>query len=345
MTAKRSCLGAILGIALALGATLPACAADQALIDAARKEGTIVWYVSFIESQLARPMEAAFEKQYPGVHVDLVVGTATDLLTKLLAEARAGQMQADVSHGGSSVWPLIHAGVVLPYVPDSARDFPADLRDPKGMWIADCLYFLVPAINTDMVSADQAPKTMQDLLDPKWRGRIAWAAQMTQGGPPGFIGTVLKSMGEQAGMAYLRKLSQQHIVNVPANQRVVLDQVISGEYPLALSTFNNHSVISAHDGAPVKWLALEPVTETLDTLFLLKGPHPNAGKLFIDFELSEEGQKVFQKASYIPSRPDVDAIPPTLKPEGGHFKAVTLTPDIVEDGLQHWIDIYNQLFK
>ena len=331
--------------AMALGFAFPAAAADPALVEAARKEGTVVWYTSFVESQAARPLAAAFEKRYPGVRVQLVSGTATDLLTKLLAEARSGSIRADVHHGGSSVWPLNKAGVLLSYKPDEAKEFPEGLKDPNGLWTADALYFLVPAINTETVPEAQAPHSFQDLLDPKWQGKIAWTTQMTQGGAPGFIGTVLQNMGEQAGMAYLRKLAAQHIVNVPANQRVVLDQVIGGEYPIALSTFINHSSISQRDGAPVKALTLDPVTGTLDTLLLLKGPHPNAGKLFIEFSLSQEGQTVFSKAGYIPARPGVPAEPASLKPDAGHFRALILSPDMVEANMAHWIAVYNELFK
>jgi len=123
-----------------------------------------------------------------------------NLLTKLLAEARIGSIRADVHHGGSSVWPLVKAGAVQPFKPAEAAFYPAELRDPNGLWTADALYYLAPAINTDMVSAAQAPRSLQDLLDPQWRGRIAWTTQMTQGGAPGFIGSVLQAMGEQAGM-------------------------------------------------------------------------------------------------------------------------------------------------
>ena len=341
-----SCAGlAALAILLAFAPSRTAYSAGPALVEAARKEGTVVWYTSFVESQAARPLAAAFEKKYPGMHVQLVAGTATDLLTKLLAEARAGSVRADVHHGGSSVWPLVKAGAVVPYMPEEAAAYPPALRDPNGLWTADVLYFLVPAINTETLPPAKAPKSFADLLDPQWRGRIAWTTQMTQGGAPGFIGTVLQSMGEDAGMAYLRKLSAQHIVNVPANQRVVLDQVIAGEYPIALSTFINHSSISQRDGAPVQALPLDPVTETLDTLMLLKGPHPNAGKLFLEFSLSEEGQNVFRKAGYIPARPDVPSEPPELKPDAGHFRAIVLSPELVEENMAHWIAIYNELFK
>jgi iron(III) transport system substrate-binding protein len=213
------------------------------------------------------------------------------------------------------------------------------------MWTADALYFLVAAVNTDLVKPADEPKTYQDLLDPKWKGKIAWTNQLTQGGAAGFIGTVLQSMGPDKGMDYLKKLAAQKLVNVPSNQRVVLDQVIAGEYPMAIATFNNHSDISKAKGAPVKWLKIEPVTATLDTVFLLKGPNPNAGKLFIDYILSEEGQNTLREAGYIPSNPKVHAKVPEEKPEGGGFKSLVLTPELVETDLPKWVAVYNDLFK
>lgn len=346
MSIARNCLmGLVLAAATLSGGSDRARAADPALIEAAKKEGQVIWYTSFVENQLARPLAAAFEKKYPGIKVQIVPGTATDLLLKLLGEARAGGVRGDVHHGGSSLWPLLKADAIERYIPDAAKDYPDNLKDKDGLWTADALYFLVAAVNTDMVSPGDEPKTYEDLLDPKWKGKIAWTNQMTQGGAAGFIGTILAAMGEEKGMAYLRKLAAQKLINVPSNQRVVLDQVIAGEYPIAIATFNNHSVLSAAKGAPVKWLKIEPVTNTLDTVMLLKGPHRNAGKLFIDYSLSEEGQQVVREAGYIPANPKVAAKVPELKPQEGKFKAQVLTPNMVEDGIPKWVAIYNELFK
>lgn len=340
--------GRIFGALLAFAAlVIPtgAQAADQVLIDAARKEGVVVWYTSFVENQLARPLAAAFEKAYPGIKVRIVSGTATDLLLKLLAEQRAGQLQGDVHHGGSSVWPLVKVDAVETYVADAAADYPADLKDPKGRWVADALYFLVAAVNTDLVRPADEPKSFDDLLNPRWVGKIAWTNQLTQGGAAGFIGTVLQSMGQEKGIAYLNKLKAQKLVNVPSNQRVVLDQVIAGEYPMAISVFNTHADISAAKGAPVKWLKLQPVTATLDTVMLLKGPHRSAGKLFIDFVLSVPGQTAVRDAGYIPAHPKVAAKIATQRPEDGNFTTQLLTPDLVEADLPKWVGVYNLLFK
>ena len=147
-------------------------------------------------------------------------------------------------------------------------------------------------------------------------------------------------------MAYLKKLSAQKIVAMEASARKVLDTVIAGEYPIALQIFNHHAVISAKKGAPVDWIPMEPVTSLVSTVSLLKAaPHPNAGKLLIDFILSDQGQKVFQKANYLPALPSVPAKVPSLKPKEGGFKANVLTPSQVAAELPKWKKVFNELFR
>ena len=224
--------------------------------------------------------------------------------------------------------------------------FAAGSKEPSGLWTAFNTYIITPAINTELVAAKDAPKTLQDLLDPKWKGKIAWTNDPTSAGPPGFIANALISMGDEAGMAYLRKLAAQKIVNVPASQRVVLDQVIGGQYPLGLMTFNYHSVISAKDGAPVRWLPIAPAIEVPNPGGLVKNaPHPNAGKLLLEYILSDEGQAVFRDANYIPASPSVPPSDPGLTPAGGKFAATVISPELTAEKLESWVAIYNALFK
>lgn len=335
--------------ALAFAVALPlggAYAADPSLIEAARKEGSVVWYSGLIVNQIVRPLADGFEKMYPGIKVQGSRLTSSEAALKIMNEARAGKPQADVFDGSSLVFRLTAAGVVENYQPEAARDFPVGLKSSDGSWTALNIYVMTPAVNTDTVADKDIPKTLDDLLDPKWRGRIAWTNDPTTAGPPGFIATVLTAMGQDAGMAYLRKLVQQQIVNVPASQRVVLDQVIAGQYAIALMTFDNHSVISAADGAPVRWLPLAPVVELPNPVGLVKNaPHPHAAKLFLEYMLSPEGQKVFRDVTYIPANPAVPPKDPTLTPQGGHFGAVLITPEETAVKLEQWVGIYNDLFK
>ena len=165
-------------------------------------------------------------------------------------------------------------------------------------------------------------------------------------GAIGFVGNILMSMGEQRGMDYLRALSKQQIVNIEASSRAILDQVIAGEYPMGLMMFNHHTVISARKGAPTDWLKTEPVPVAFDAVGILKdAPHPNAAKLLLDFLTSEEGQRVLQRADYLPAMPSVPAMKSGLRPDDGAFKATFFRPDDIYDRIPPWIKVVSDLFR
>jgi ABC-type Fe3+ transport system substrate-binding protein len=344
MAAPRMTFAA--GIALAATTYGAAHAANAALIEAARKEGQVNWYSTQIITQLVRPLTAAFERRYPGIKVRSTRANATEVAIKILGESRAGRVQVDVFDGTTTPVPLEKEGFVLQWLPDSAKDYPAMLKDPEGYWVASNLYVITPAFNTNLVPRETAPKTYQDLLDPKWRGRMAWNGFPTSSGVGGFVGTVLAEMGEDKGKTYLRELAKQRIANLPGSAREVLDQVIAGEYGIALQIFNHHAVISAKKGAPVDWIKMEPATENLSVVSVHKNaPHPNAAKLLVDFIISQEGQQVFRDNYYIPASPAVPALEPTLKPEEGHFRVRFFTPEQIEDSMPHWKRVSDEFFK
>ena len=320
-------------------------AAEPALIDAAKKEGEVIWYTTQIIAQLVRPVSVAFEKKY-GIKVRSTRANSTELSVKIINESRAGRPQSDVFDGTSTVVPLKKEGFVLQWLPDPAKAYPAAYKDPEGYWVANNLFFLTPGFNTTLVPKGTEPRSYQALLDPKWRGKIAWSTSPTSSGGPGFIGTVLTEMGTESGMLYLRELSKQRIANIGSAAREVLDQVIAGEYLLALQIFNHHTVISAKKGAPVDWIKMEPVTGTLSVISVHKNaPHPNAAKLLVDFITSPEGQNIFRDAEYLPADPAVPALTPSLKPDEGRFRTHFFTPEQTEDNIVAWKKVYDDLFR
>lgn len=320
-------------------------AAEPALIDAAKKEGEVIWYTTQIIAQLVRPVSVAFEKKY-GIKVRSTRANSTELSVKIINESRAGRPQSDVFDGTSTVVPLKKEGFVLQWLPDPAKAYPAAYKDPEGYWVANNLFFLTPGFNTALVPKGTEPRSYQALLDPKWRGKIAWSTSPTSSGGPGFIGTVLTEMGTESGMHYLRELSKQRIANIGSAAREVLDQVIAGEYLLALQIFNHHTVISAKKGAPVDWIKMEPVTGTLSVISVHKNaPHPNAAKLLVDFITSPEGQNIFRDAEYLPADPAVPALTPSLKPDEGRFRTHFFTPEQTEDNIVAWKKVYDDLFR
>jgi iron(III) transport system substrate-binding protein len=344
MTTKVSCAAAA-ACALLVSATLANAAEISAdLIAKAKQEGQLTYYTDLIVDQIVRPLTSAFEAKY-GIKVAFARADSQVNIIKLMNEHKAGRVMSDVFGLTSGLQVLIDAGVVRQFTAANGDELPPQYRDPEHYWVSSHRFVLTPGINTSLVGAGQRPKTYDDLLAPYWNDKIIWK-QNDLSGAPGFVGNVLISMGEARGMDYLRKLARQNIRSVNASARAILDQVIAGEHPLALQIFNHHAAISAQKGAPAAWLRLDPVTVTPGLLGLTKGaPHPNAGLLFVEFMTSKEGQQIFQKANYLPARPDVPPLMPELVPEGGGFNATVLAPAITDKAIDRWDDIYKQLFR
>jgi iron(III) transport system substrate-binding protein len=332
--------------AAALAAGMPAHAAEisSELIAKAKQEGQVVYYTDLIVDQIVRPLAAAFEAKYP-IKVSFTRADSQVNILKILNEHQAGRPMSDIFGLTSGLEVLIAAGAARPFTAANGEELPARYRDPDHYWVSSHLFVLTPAVNTNLVSAAQRPASYEDLLAPIWRDKIVWKPNDLSGAP-GFIGNVLTSMGEARGMEYLRALARQSIKPVNTSARAVLDQVIAGEYPMSLQIFNHHAAISAKKGAPVEWLRLDPVTVTPGLIGMTNGaPHPNAGLLFIEFMTSREGQGIFQKADYLPARPDVPPLIPELIPENGGLTGNVITPALTAKAYDHWNDVYNRLFR
>src|SRR6266540_461703 len=260
---------------------------DPGVVEKAKKEGEVTFYTNLIVNQVVRPLVAAFEQKY-GIRVNVSRADSQATVLKLINEARAGRNQVDIWNLSSGLKSLIEAGVIAQFNAPSAAEYPPNYRDAAGRWVATNVYVNTPGYNTNLVPPKDAPKTYEDLLAPKWKGKIAWKPNDVSGAT-GFIGNILTSRGEEQGMAYLRALARQGITK--------------------------------------------------------DAPHPNAALLFIEFMISQEGQKIFQAAEYLPAHPKVPALTPALKPDGGGFKATILSPETIDQGFDRWTQIFNQLFR
>ena len=219
--------------------------------------------------------------------------------------------------------------------------------DKDGRWIGVTMFVLTPGFNTQLAPRGSEPKTFEDLLDPRWKGKIAVASIPVPASAPGFVAIVLANMGEAQGMEYLRKLAKQNVVDVGiAAGRPIVDQLIAGEHAIALQIFHHHAAISAAQGAPVGWIAMQPAFANLQTSSLLeKAPHPNAGKLLIDFLVSREAQEIFRDANYIPVDPGVALRDPSLRPNDKAMRLVWFSPEEIERSMGKWMQIYKDVFR
>lgn len=281
---------------------------EQLILDGARKEGQVVLYSAAIVNQAQRPLAAAFMKKYPFMKMTFWRGDTEEIVAKLSAEIRAKNVVADLVEGTGVGELAVEANLVLPYVTPLVEAMPEHYRDPRNLWTSTRVSYFSIAYNTKLVPSDQVPKTYDDLLDPRWRGKLAWRIG-TSSGTPLFLTTIRLARGEEKALGYFRKLATQKVINFGSGSaRTLVDRVIAGEFPIALNIFAHHPLISRAKGAPVNSQLMDPVASTAGTMVIPKGVRrPHAALLLADFILSREGQEILANAEYFPVRPDVSA--------------------------------------
>lgn len=306
------------------------------LIAQAKKEGRVTWYttVSIPESKQLMDM---FEKQYPFIKMDLLRSGSGPLVNRIVNEYLAKNYSADVLHGMSSRGAytiLKQKNILARYESPEHKNLPADMKDKAGYWASTFQNTFVLVYNTRNVKPSDVPRSYDDLLKPMWKGRqifndtdnFEW-----------FDG-LLKFWGKEKGLAYFRRLAaQDQIFQRGARGRIQL--VAAGEAPLAFG-YGPHAQSYVNQGAPIEWVALEPVVVIVNTVSLAqRAPHPAAAKLFIDFLFSKAAQMKLRELSRIPSRSDVEPDPPRLI-KG--FKKVV--QDIENDSMVESINLFQQIF-
>ena len=281
---------------------------DPALIEAAKKEGEMVYYTTMTLSQSKKVVDK-FEKKYPFVKVDLFRTGGGPLLNKIQTEARGGRYAWDVVSGrGEMVLPLMNAKFLAPYRSPESKTIEEDLVDNEGYWTAYYVNPYVLGYNTNLVKKEDVPQTYEQLLDPKkWKGKKISIDDEAYG----LLSGLIRAWGKEKAVFYFKKLAAQDPVLMRGNtNRVQL--TVAGEYSLIVAYAPTIQRETSR-GAPMDWVPLEPVAVQVNPVMLAaKAPHPNAAKLFIDFLLSKEGQKMLVGFRRIPIRPDVNPDPPRL---------------------------------
>jgi ABC-type Fe3+ transport system substrate-binding protein len=282
---------------------------QERLIEGAKKEGKLVFYSAMIVNQALRPVTVAFQKKYPFVSMTYWRGDSEELIAKFSAESRANNIVGDVLGGGGVGELAVEGGFAQPMWSPEFAAIPEPRRDPQNMWAPTRMNYFGLAYNTKLVSAEEAPKTYEDLLKPRWKGKMAWVVG-TASAAPLFITNLRVAWGEDKALAYLKQLAQQKIINYGSGTaRSLVDRVVAGEYEVALQIYAHHPLISAKKGAPVAARMLDPTVSTSGTIVIPKGaPHIHAAMLLVDYLLSPEGQKTLAKAQYLPVRSDVDPL-------------------------------------
>ncbi|MDO8691844.1 MAG: extracellular solute-binding protein [Dehalococcoidia bacterium] len=295
-------------VAAATPAALTPAQVRAQLYEAAKKEGQVMIYSSGTSAEMDL-YRKAFTKSYPGIEVQEYLGTTEQIIEKMLTEYKAGRVNADFVRVSLETWARVgQEGLAEKWDPPEKVNYLASAVDPNGYFVLSDSVIHVMSYNTQLVPANAVPKSYQDLLNPIFKGKLgleqaaySWFAQRMQ------------IWGTDKAVEYARKLAQQQPKFVSGHTALV-DAVLSGEIWAAVNVYQNRVVGQQAKGAPVKWVADEPTGAEPSGSGLVKGaPHPNAGKLFLDWRLSPEGLEVSTKGvGYYPTAKNA-SYPPELQ--------------------------------
>ncbi len=331
------------GLIAAPFAPRPSRADTKALEDAARKEGTLTWYVAQVDGETAEVMGRAFTAQYPGVKVSVIRTTGQVAYERLMQDLKNNAPQCDVfSTTDISHMPALKKrNEIAQYVPENAAAMAAAFQGlgDDGYFYPTTSTLMLIIYNTQRIKPEDAPKNWSDLLDPKLKGRVAF-------GHPGFSGYVgcwTLAMRTLYGWQFFDKLAKNNPrIGRSGNDPITLlnaGECNAGLGPLATT------LLSAEKGNP---LAIQyPTDGSLlcigPSCVLARAPHPNAGRLFQNWLLSQEFAQVCANAYVTPVRDDV-----TFKPGAKPLSQVKIlrqtTAEIakgVPEVIEQWRDTFS----
>ena len=302
------------------------------LVEAARKEGQVVLYSTMTVPD-GKAFASAFEKKY-GVRVTHWRGSAEKIVHRAIAESRANRTEGDVFEVSASRMEALRREGLLEefYSPGFADLSPSAFARNHRQYVADRFAFFVLGYNTNLVKPGEVPSTYDDLLNPRWNGRLAVEATDSA-----WLAALVKSMGEERGMAYAKKLAAMK-PEVRSGHILGAQLVASGEIPMLVTAYNNNMETLKRKGAPVEWKALQPAFGQASAIGIAKNaPHPHAALLFTDFVLSREGQELLKTLNRVPTSTAVDS--PLNK-----FAHEIVDPAVVLDEGEKWDRIWSNLF-
>jgi len=274
---------------------------EQKLLEGARREGEITIYTSAQTSDLG-PVVEAFEKKY-GIRANLWRAGSEVVLNRALQEARAGRHTVDVVETNGPELESMSREQILQAItsPHHADLIPPAIR-PHGEWVGTRLNVFVQAYNTKMVRKEDLPKTWEELLDPKWKGKLGIEAEDSD-----WLAGIFGELGEERGRKVFREIVAKNGISVRKGHTLLTQLVASGEVPLSLTVYNYKAEQLRREGAPIDWFTIGNAIARPNGVGVARhAPHPHAAVLFYDFELSEEGQRIIADREFVPTSRKID---------------------------------------
>ncbi len=268
---------------------LPEAERQTRLVNGARKEGTVTWYVA-MNRAYAQDLINAFEAQYPFVKVNALTGGGGALLNKVLTEYRARSYLYDVFNTRSmTIHTLKKAGAIMRYRSPYRNQLRDSFYDKEGFLNGIFATPLVFIFNTKMVNRKDAPNSIEDLANPRWAGKMAVDDESFD-----WLAALLDYYGESKGIEIATKIGQQSL-HVRRGPTLITQLVAAGEFHLEIDGHHQEAIAKKKAGAPIDYVFPQPfvpVKSLVPIYMASRPPHPHAAGLLADFLMSKKGQDI-----------------------------------------------------
>ena len=304
----------------------------QAVLEnGAKKEGELMVYTTGTQT---KPVMDNFRKKYPFLKVSVFRAGSTGVSRRIAEEFKANRHVFDVlDQNVSSSLVARGLGALQPYYTPEAKNYVKNAIGPDNLWILTYQSFVGLAWNTKEIKESEVPKTYDDLLNPKWKGKLTVSARAST--LANFAGALVLAKGED----YVRKLGKQDLIVYQMSGRALSNMVVSGEAAISPSVYSSHMANSIRKGASVKWRALGPVYGNNGVASLAKkAPHPHASMLFIDYILGKKSQEFRKILGYSSGRKDI-----VDRGKPAEILWLTSRPNYLKD-FEKWNKLQRQVF-
>lgn len=326
-----------------LSAAPPPQAVTVELVEAAKKEGKVTYYTA-MDLSVAEPMARAFEAKFPGIKVAVERTGAERLFNRIGQEVASNIKRVDVANSSDAAHFIVwkRQGWLEPFLtPDMAENLPANQRDVDGAFVNQRTHLSTIAYNSSLVKPEDAPKGFNDLLDPKYVGKLVK-------GHPGYSGTIMTATQQLAnalGWDYFEKLSKQKVLQVQSATEPP-KRIEAGERAIAVDGSDYLFWMARERGAPIEVVhAVEGTPQISNPMAIFKAaPNPNAARLLMAWIMSAEGQQfIVSLSGQYPAHRLVKA--KAGRPDLASIKTLPEDPAEVEKNADDIKTRYQRLFK
>jgi iron(III) transport system substrate-binding protein len=302
---KTSALFAVLALLFSTAGISQSQTLDELHKSALKEGGTLNFYATLAQVNAERILPV-FEKSFAGIKINHVDATSDKLVARAVTEARGGRTLADILQVPlENVSQANDQGLLLATKLPEAGPYPDGMKG--SFWVASDLQFFVAAWNTNLVKKEEEPKSYDDFLHPRWKGRLI--------AEPRDLEMLLafakyRFKSDEKAIEFWKKIAAQNVEFHKGHSQLA-ELLVAGQAAACLTCYSHHYPSRIKKGAPLNYMLSEGVASINATAIFKDAPHPNTAMLFARWMASEEGQKVMAKGGRTPAHPKVEPVDKT----------------------------------